>query len=191
MDCLFCGKIGIVTSCERCLKRLCAECMFAHPIDDDSLDDYQRYPHDLNCMPIKCDCGHVAYLSDAIFAPEDGDQCGIDELYKVYNRQDAINEWSNFAYPKESYWICGAKDCLRISCSEKECVKALLAHRHNHSLLGLFLVGKRNERLSVPKDLYRMIRRALINEDLNNTKGYYYSTEYSIFGWLPTDYADE
>lgn len=147
--------------------------MFAHPIEDDSLSDNEKYPHDLNCMPMECDCGHITYLNEAVFGPGDGDQCSIDELYDVYNRQDAINEWKNFPYRKESYWICGFNDCLRISCPDNQCVKTLLEHKHNHSMLGLMLVGKRDESLSLLKDLYKMIRQVLIDRDLHNRKGYY------------------
>jgi len=154
--------------------------MFADPIEDDSLaDDYERYPHDGNCMPMKCDCGHITYLHDAMFAPGDGDQCCIDELYGVYNRQDAIDEWENFSYRKESYWICWFGDCLRISCADKNCVNSLLEHKHNHEILGLMLVGTRDKSLSLPKDLYKMIRQLLIDEDLHNRKGYYHAGDES------------
>lgn len=173
MDCLFCGRIQEVKSCEMCEKRLCSNCMFAEPINDPSLNDYEAYPHDSVCMPIKCDCGHIAFLRDAIFGPMDGIQCSIREIFHVRNRQDAINKWNDFSYPKESYWICGVKNCLRISCPKKECVKSLLEHRHNHSMIELVLVGKANRIFYLPKDLYGMIRQKLIDEDLDDKNGCY------------------
>ena len=174
MECAFCGEDDAeIITCDHCRKILCEECMFADPIEDDSVSDYERYPHDGNCMPIKCDCGHIAYIHDGMFHPMDGDQCGIDELYDVYNREDAIREWKDYCYRKEAYWICGFGDCLRISCPNKECVNKLLQHKHNHQIFQLMLVGKRDKSLSLLKDLYKLIRQLLVDEDLYDRKGYY------------------